>query len=102
MEQLRGALTEGGMDSGDARTKSGMEEGLRWRKTDEVDAWVMGDECTALGHGRTRQTARGGENFWSASDGSILRGAAGRGPGGVGAAWRQSGREREGERGPWA
>jgi hypothetical protein len=31
-----------------------------------------------------------------AAGGSVLRGAAGRGPGGVDAAWRQSGRERGG------
>jgi hypothetical protein len=31
----------GGADGGDARTESGAEEGLRWRKTGEVDAWAM-------------------------------------------------------------
>jgi hypothetical protein len=35
-------LTGGGADGGDARTESGAEEGLRWRKTGEVDAWAMG------------------------------------------------------------
>jgi hypothetical protein len=44
----------GGADSGDAQTESGMEEGLWWWKTSEVDAWVMGDECVALGRGQTR------------------------------------------------
>jgi hypothetical protein len=44
--------------------------------------------------------AQGGENFWLTGGGSVLRGVAGRGPGGVGAAWRRSGRERGREGGP--
>jgi hypothetical protein len=31
-----------GVDGGDARTESGVEEGLRWQKISEVDAWAMG------------------------------------------------------------
>jgi hypothetical protein len=50
-------------DGGDARTEFGAVEGLRWRKTSEVDAWAMGDECAALGRGRVRQTVCGGEKF---------------------------------------
>jgi hypothetical protein len=101
MEQLRGSLTRGGADGGDAQTESGTEEGLRWRKTGEVDTWAIGDECVALGRGRTRRTACAGENFRPAGGGSVLRGAAGRGArrggrrvdaerereGGLGVAW---------------
>jgi hypothetical protein len=36
---------------GDARMESDVEEGFRWRKTSEVDAW---DELAALRRGRTR------------------------------------------------
>jgi hypothetical protein len=36
-----GAHRRGG-DVGDAWTESGAGEGLRWRKTGEEDAWVMG------------------------------------------------------------
>jgi hypothetical protein len=50
-----------GADGGDARTESGMEEGLRWREAGKVDVWAVGEECAALGRGRTRRTARGGE-----------------------------------------
>jgi hypothetical protein len=46
-----GRSPKGGSDDGDARTESGTEEGLRWRKTSEVDPWAMGDECAVLGHG---------------------------------------------------
>jgi hypothetical protein len=42
MEQLGGRSPEGGADGGDAWTESGTEEGLRWRKTGEEDAWAMG------------------------------------------------------------
>jgi hypothetical protein len=41
MEQLGGRSQEGA-DGGDVRTESGAEEGLRWRKTGEEDAWTMG------------------------------------------------------------
>jgi hypothetical protein len=34
-----------GADGGDARTESSAEEGLRWWKTGEVNAWVMGSVC---------------------------------------------------------
>jgi hypothetical protein len=44
----------GGADGSDAQTESGAEEGLRWRKTSEVDPWAMGDEFAVLGRGRTR------------------------------------------------
>jgi hypothetical protein len=43
-----------GADDGDARAGSGAEEGLRWREAGEADAWVVGDECAALGRGRKR------------------------------------------------
>jgi hypothetical protein len=33
-----------GADGGDARTESSVGEGLRWRKTDEEDAWAWTDE----------------------------------------------------------
>jgi hypothetical protein len=59
-----------------------------------------GNEGVAHGRGRVRQTACGGRK--RSVGGSVLRGAAGRGPGEVDAAWRQSGRERGWERGPWA
>jgi hypothetical protein len=49
------------------------------RKTSEVDAWAMRDECAALGRGRMRRTVRGGENFQRVGGSSVLRGAAGRG-----------------------
>jgi hypothetical protein len=67
MEQLRGGAHRGGgmgADGGDARTESGVEEGLRWQKTSEVDAWAMGNQYAALGHGRTRPTARRGEKIF--------------------------------------
>jgi hypothetical protein len=90
-----GCSPEGGADGGDARTESDAEDELRWWKTNEVDAWAMGDECVVLGRGRMRPTTRGrGENFRSTGSSSILRGAAGRGAGGAGTAWRWSGRER--------
>jgi hypothetical protein len=59
--------------------ESGTEEGLQWRKIGEVDAWAMGDECAALGRGRTRRMAHGGENFRPVGGGFILLGAVGRG-----------------------
>jgi hypothetical protein len=31
-----------GVNGGDSRTESGVEEGLRWWKTGEEDAWAMG------------------------------------------------------------
>jgi hypothetical protein len=37
------------VDGGDARTESGVEEGLRWWKTDEVDAWAMGTSVRRSG-----------------------------------------------------
>jgi hypothetical protein len=43
--------TQMALGGGDARTESDVEEGLRWRKTSEVDAW---DELAALRCGRTR------------------------------------------------
>jgi hypothetical protein len=43
-----------GADGGDAQTESDVEDGLRWREAGEADAWAVGDECAALGHGRTR------------------------------------------------
>jgi hypothetical protein len=52
-----------GADSGDARAGSDVEEGLRWWEAGEADAWAVGDECAALGNGRTRRTTRGGEKF---------------------------------------
>jgi hypothetical protein len=39
----------GGADGGDARTESGVEEGLRWRKTGEEDAWAMGTNVRCSG-----------------------------------------------------
>jgi hypothetical protein len=57
-----------GVDGGDARIESSAEEGLRRWKASEADAWVVGDECAALGRGQTRRTARGGEKFdWRAA-----------------------------------
>jgi hypothetical protein len=43
-----------GVDGGDARAESSTEDGLRWRKASKTDAWAVGDECAALGSGRTR------------------------------------------------
>jgi hypothetical protein len=40
-----------GADGGDARMESGAEEGLRWWKAGEVDAWAVGEACASLGHG---------------------------------------------------
>jgi hypothetical protein len=51
----------GGADGGDARTGSGIEEGLQWWKTGKVDTWAMGDEFAALGRGQMRRTPHGGE-----------------------------------------
>jgi hypothetical protein len=41
-----------GADGDDAWTESGADEGLRWRKTDEEDAWVMGTNVRRLGVNR--------------------------------------------------
>jgi hypothetical protein len=49
MEQLRGHSPEGGEDGGDTRTESSAEEGLRWRKTGEEDAWAMGTNARGSG-----------------------------------------------------
>jgi hypothetical protein len=38
-----------GADGGDARTESSVGEGLRWRKTDEEDAWAMGTNAQCSG-----------------------------------------------------
>jgi hypothetical protein len=38
-----------GADGGDARTESGGEVRLRWQKTSEVDAWVMGTSVRCSG-----------------------------------------------------
>jgi hypothetical protein len=44
-----------GADGGDARTESGVEEGLRWRETGE-DAWAMGTSVRCSGvDGRDEQ-----------------------------------------------
>jgi hypothetical protein len=96
----RGRSPEGA-DDGNARTESGMEKGLQWWKTGDVDAWAMGDECAVLGHGWTRQTACRERKFSAGGrrlcfKGSDGEGAGGEGAGGVGAAWRQSRRERGG------
>jgi hypothetical protein len=80
-----------GADGGDARTESGAEEGLRWWKTGEVDAWAMGSVCGAR-RGRTRQTTCGGRK--KVGRWLLLRGATERG-GRVGVAWRRSRGERE-------
>jgi hypothetical protein len=98
MERLRGALTGGGADVGDARMESGTEEGLWWQKTDEVDAWAMGDECAVLRHGRTRRTTCRGENFLAGERQLCFKGSGGEGAEG----WAPRGGrvgEREGERG---
>jgi hypothetical protein len=96
----RGRSPEGA-DDGNARTESGVEKGLQWWKTGDVDAWAMGDECAVLGHGWTRQTACRERKFSAGGrrlcfKGSDGEGAGGEGAGGVGAAWRQSRRERGG------
>jgi hypothetical protein len=46
---LEGAHQRGGADGGDAWTESGTEEGLRWRKTGEEDAWAMGTNARRSG-----------------------------------------------------
>jgi hypothetical protein len=38
-----------GADGSDTRTESGMEEGLRWQKIGEVDAWAMGTSVRRSG-----------------------------------------------------
>jgi hypothetical protein len=43
------ALNGGGANGSDARTESGVKEGLQWRKTGEVDAWVMGTSARHSG-----------------------------------------------------
>jgi hypothetical protein len=48
MGQLRGRHRRGA-DGGDARTESGVEEGLRWRKTGEEDTWAMGTNVRRSG-----------------------------------------------------
>jgi hypothetical protein len=52
-----------GADGGDARAGSGAREGLWWWEAGEGDAWAVGDECAALGHGWTRRTMCGREKF---------------------------------------
>jgi hypothetical protein len=48
----KGHSPEGGVDGSDARTESGVEEGLRWWKIGEVDAWAMGMSVRSSGmHG---------------------------------------------------
>jgi hypothetical protein len=43
-----------GADDGDARTESGVGEGLQWWEADEADAWAMGDEGATLRREWTR------------------------------------------------
>jgi hypothetical protein len=38
-----------GAKGGDAQTEPGAEEGLRWRKTGEEDAWAMGTSVRCSG-----------------------------------------------------
>jgi hypothetical protein len=90
-----------GADGGDARAESDVEKGFwRW-KTGEVDTWAMGEACVALGRGRTRQMVRGVRKFSAGRRRLRFNGKwQGGGPGGVDAAWRQSGRERGRDMGP--
>jgi hypothetical protein len=62
-----------GADGGDARTESGVEEGLRWWKAGDVDTWVVGEACATLGRGRARRMACGGEENRSAADGFFFK-----------------------------
>jgi hypothetical protein len=57
-----------------------MDEGLRWWKTWEVDAWVMGTKARRSSvEGRDKRRT-GEEKDRPAAGGSVLRGAVGRGP----------------------
>jgi hypothetical protein len=67
-----------GADGGDARAESGVEKGFRWQKAGKADIWAVGEACAALGHGRARQTARGGKIGWWL----LLRGSGGQQRGG--------------------
>jgi hypothetical protein len=79
----RGAHRKG-VDSGDARTESGMEEGLRQWKTWR-GGWLGGGEaCAELRHGRARQTERGVKKIRPTASGSVLRAAWDSGEGGSG------------------
>jgi hypothetical protein len=95
-----GHSPEGAADGGDARTQSGAEEGLRWRKTSEVDAWAMGMSVQCPGMDGRDERCMGEKLFgrWATArfSGERRRG----GPGGVGTAWRWSRRERGREGGP--
>jgi hypothetical protein len=74
-------------------------DGVRWRKTSEVDGWVMGTKAWRSGMDGRDKWHAGEEKVWPVASGSVLRGAAGRGgPKG----WTPRGgraEEREGERG---
>jgi hypothetical protein len=80
------------------------------RKTSEVDAWAMRDECATLGRGRMRRTVRGErKKYRPAGDDSVLTGSGGEGglrggrimeaererERGAGAAWRTVGSVRQ-------
>jgi hypothetical protein len=80
-----------GADGGDARTESSVEEGFRWRKTGEVDAWAMGMKARPSGVDGRGKWRAGEEKDRPAAGGSILRGAAGMGA-------RRGGRRVEAER----
>jgi hypothetical protein len=92
-----------GADDSDARMESGAEEGLRWRKTGEEDAWVRkffwpaggGSVLTGIG-------GKGGPEGWTPCGGGVgERGGAWHGVelcGGVASAWQQPGRDTRGRR----
>jgi hypothetical protein len=71
-----------GADGGNARTESSAEGEAPAAESRRSGRLGDGDACSALGHGRARQTARRGRKDRPAAGGSALRGAARRGPGG--------------------
>jgi hypothetical protein len=80
-----------GADGGDARTESGAEEGLRWCKTGEVNAWVMGSVCGTRVWTDEANGTRGKKKVGRRPV-APFNGSGGEGAGGLGTAWRQSGR----------
>jgi hypothetical protein len=87
-----------GADSGDARAESGAEEGLRWWKAGEADAWAVGGRvCDTRAWTDETNDARE-RKIRSAGGGSVLNGSDGEGAEG----WASRGGgegERERERG---
>jgi hypothetical protein len=95
----RGRSPEG-VDGGDAQTESRAEEGLRWRKTGEVDAWAMGSMCSAQAWTCEANDMRGKKKVGQRPL-APFKGSGGEGR----KVWRRVEAERERKRkrvGPWA